>query len=160
MAEKPWFYRKDGEAYGPVPWKDLRQLKEDGTILPETELAHSADGPWRKARGVRELFWKDRVEEMLEGVPDDPLVRQEAIRAHKRAKFALGAAWGSLFIAVAAPLPFIGIIALLGTASSYQGAHRVQRKLEELRCPPSSAAMWAKVSAVVVAVLLVVLMIL
>jgi len=51
-----WQYKKDGKIRGPVSGKQLKQLADNGGILPEDRVRKSGMEKWAKAKHVKGLF--------------------------------------------------------------------------------------------------------
>ena len=55
MAQQ-WFYKLMGQQFGPISNADLKTLAQHGTILFDTLITNSPNGPWILAENVKGLF--------------------------------------------------------------------------------------------------------
>lgn len=64
-----YYIRRDGEIYGPLSAKELRQAAAGGQVQPDDHLSTSQTGPWRKAGSVSNLFGKQTPPRSRESPP-------------------------------------------------------------------------------------------
>jgi hypothetical protein len=58
-ARKSWFVRSGRNMQGPMSSAELQQMARFGVIGPETEVSQSETGPWRPARQVKGLVFRE-----------------------------------------------------------------------------------------------------
>lgn len=56
MAEDQWYYYRDDERHGPVPFGRLQELAESGALDPDDLVSRPGMAEWIPARDVEDLF--------------------------------------------------------------------------------------------------------
>lgn len=51
-----WYYQLDGEDIGPVPFEEIKQLAQSGTLTPESQIRDAVSGMLLPAKAIGGLF--------------------------------------------------------------------------------------------------------